>query len=99
MSRPIVIRHGNFNPAHMLDHLRYRLRLKDDASLSRLLDVTPPLLSRIRHRKRCVCAGLMVRIHEATGIHVHDLRVMMGDRRERTRPGVRQRSAASRLMH
>jgi hypothetical protein len=99
MSRPIVIPHGSFNPAHMLDHLRYRLRLKNDASLSRLLDVTPFLLSRIRHRKRSVCAGLMVRIHEATGIRVHDLRVMMGDRRQRTRPGLRQRGATAKPLH
>lgn len=98
MSRPIMIRHGNFDPAHMLDHLRYRLRLKDDASLSRFLDVTRPMLSRVRHRKRVVCAGLMLRIHEATGIRVHDLRVMMGDRRCRVRPGVRQRSCGT-SMH
>lgn len=91
MYRPIHIRHGDFDPAHMLDHLRYRLRLKDDASLSRLLDVTPPMLSRVRHRKRGVCAALIIRIHEATGIRVHDLRVMMGDRRARVRAGQRQR--------
>lgn len=89
MNAPIVIPHGGFDPAHMLDHLRYRLRLKNDASLCRLLDITPPLLSKIRNRKRSVCPGLIIRIHEVTGIHVHDLRVMMGDRRSRMRPPVR----------
>lgn len=89
MSAPIVIPHGNFDPAHMLDHLRYRFRLTTDASLCRMLDVTPPLLSKIRHRKRSVCAGLIIRIHEVTGIRVHDLRVMMGDRRSRMRPPLR----------
>lgn len=89
MSAPIVIPHGQFDPGHMLDHLRYRFRLKNDASLCRLLEVTPPLLSKIRHRKRSVCPGLIIRIHEVTGIRIHDLRVMMGDRRARMRPPLR----------
>jgi hypothetical protein len=95
MTAPTVISHGGFDPAHMLDHLRYRLRLKNDASLCRLLEITPPLLSTVRHRKRSVCPGLIIRIHEVTGIRVHDLRAMMGDRRARMRPPIRN----GRRMH
>jgi hypothetical protein len=97
MTAPIVIAQDSFDPAHMLDHLRYRYRLKNDASLCRMLDVKPPLLSKIRHRKRSVCPSLIIRIHEVTGIRVQDLRVMMGDRRARMRPPIRNGAPVNRV--
>ena len=39
-----------YDPSHLLDTLRERMQLKNDAALSRLLEVAPPVISKIRHR-------------------------------------------------
>jgi len=38
-----------YNPNRLLDTLIERLRLKNDAALSRALEVAPPVISKIRH--------------------------------------------------
>lgn len=85
MFRPILVPLQSYDPSNLLDQLRTKLQLKNDAALSRLLDVKPPLLSKIRHRRQSVSASLIIRIHDTTGIAVRDLRDMMGDRRNKTR--------------
>ena len=75
----------SYNPNHLLDVLQGNLHLKNDAALSRRLEVAPPVLSKIRHRRLPVGASLLIRMHEVTGLSIRDLRDLMGDRRTKYR--------------
>jgi hypothetical protein len=74
-----------YDPNNLLDALHANLRLKNDAALARLLEVNPPVISKIRHRRTSVGGALLIRIHEVTGLSVSDLRFLMGDRRQKYR--------------
>jgi hypothetical protein len=74
-----------YSPARLLDTLIDNLLLKNDAALCRALEVSPPVLSKIRHRKLPVGASLLIRMHEVTGLNIRDLRFLLGDRRTKFR--------------
>jgi hypothetical protein len=76
---------SSYNPDHLLDNLIKRLSLKNDAALSRALEVAPPLISKIRHRRVPVGASLLIRMHEVSSMSVRELRDLMGDRRTKYR--------------
>lgn len=62
-----------------------KLSLKNDAALSRALEVAPPVISKIRHRKLSVGASMLIRMHEISDLSIKDLRILMGDRRDKFR--------------
>lgn len=72
-----------YDPDRLLDEIIRKLRLRNDAALSRVLDVAPPVISKIRKRRLGIGASLLIRMHEATYIDIKDLRALMGDRREK----------------
>jgi hypothetical protein len=74
-----------YNPDNLLDTLIEKLRLKNDAALSRALEVAPPIISKIRHRRLPVGASLLIRMHEVSALSIADLRQLMGDRRAKFR--------------
>ncbi len=74
-----------YDPNHLLDVLIEKLHLKNDAALSRMLEVAPPVISKIRHRRLPVGASMLIRMHEESGLSVRELRVLMGDRRDKFR--------------
>lgn len=74
-----------FNPNHLLDTLIQRMKLKNDAALARLVEVAPPVISKIRHGRLPVGASLLIRMHEETNISIAELRELMGDRRKKYR--------------
>lgn len=76
---------SDYDPNRLLDVLRKNLKVKNDAALSRTLEVAPPVISKIRHRKLPVGAALLIRMHEVTGLNIIDLRYLMGDRRSKFR--------------
>lgn len=65
------------DPNNLLDAVIEILNLKNDAELGRALDVYPPTVSKIRHRKIDITAPMMVRMHEATGLSVRELKRLM----------------------
>ena len=75
----------HYDPDRLLDALIEKLHLKNDAALSRALEVAPPVISKIRHRRLPVGASLLIRMHEVSDLSIRDLRVLMGDRREKYR--------------
>jgi hypothetical protein len=77
----------NYDPNNLLDTLIKQLNLKNDAALSRSLEVAPPVISKIRHRHLPVGASLLIRMHEISDISIKDLRALMGDRRDKFRLG------------
>ena len=74
-----------YNPNLLLDSLLKKMQLRNDAALARMLEVPPPLISKIRHHRLPVGASLLIRMSNVTGISVRDLRDLMGDRRTKYR--------------
>ena len=74
-----------YDPNNLLESLIKKLNLKNDAALSRALEVAPPLISKIRHRRLPVGASLLIRMHEVSDLSIKDLRELMGDRRTKFR--------------
>lgn len=76
---------ASYDPNQLLDMLLLRLNLKNDAALSRVLHVARPVLTGIRLGTLGVGAWLLIRISEVSGLSIADLRLMMGDQRQRLR--------------
>jgi hypothetical protein len=74
-----------YDPDHLLATLIERLNLTNDAALSRALEVSPPVISKIRHRRLPVTASLLIRMHEVSTLSIKELRLLMGDRRQKFR--------------
>jgi hypothetical protein len=75
----------DYDPNNLLDSLLGKLNLKNDAALSRALEVAPPVISKIRHRRLPVGASLLIRMHEVSNLSIRELRALMGDRRNKFR--------------
>jgi plasmid maintenance system antidote protein VapI len=76
-----------YDPNNLLDFLQTALNCESDAALARALDVAPPVISKIRHKRLPVGASLLIRMHEVSGLTIRDLRDLMGDRRQKFRMG------------
>ncbi len=74
-----------YDPDQLLASLIGKLKLKNDAALSRALEVSPPVISKIRHRRLPVTASLLIRMHEVSDLTIGELRGLMGDRRGKFR--------------
>jgi len=78
-----LIEHATYDPNHLLDTLIEKLHLKNDAALAHLLEVEPPVLSYIRHRRFPIGPMLLIRMHEVSDLSIRELRDLMGDHREK----------------
>lgn len=85
MNSSPLLHQPEYDPNHLLDALIEKLHLKNDAALSRSLEVAPPVISKIRHRRLPVGASLLIRMHEVSDLSIKDLRLLMGDRRDKFR--------------
>jgi plasmid maintenance system antidote protein VapI len=74
-----------YNPDNLLDAMLEKLQLKNDAALSRALEVAPPVISKIRHRRIPLGASVLIRMHEISDLSVAELRELLGDRRRKYR--------------
>ncbi len=80
-----VVQLQRYDPDQLLAALLNKLNLKNDAALSRILEVSPPVISKIRHRRLPVTASLLIRMHEVSALSIAELRHIMGDRRNKFR--------------
>jgi len=80
--------HIDYNPHRLLDTLRERLQLPSDCALSRKLKVAASIIDDIRHGRIPVAGSMLIWMSEATGISVPELRVLLGDRRTKSRLSV-----------
>lgn len=85
MTEPGQEAQKTYDPNRLLDALIEKLNLKNDAALSRALEVAPPVISKIRHRRLPVGASLLIRMHEVSNLSIRELRDLMGDRRSKYR--------------
>ena len=85
-----------YDPDNLLNSLIKKLAIKNDAALSRALEVAPPVISKIRHRRLPIGASLLIRMREVANLSIAELRALMGDRRTKYRvSGLRGQSARS----
>lgn len=87
MNSTPVLEQVSYDPNNLLDSVIQKLQLKNDAALSRALEIAPPVISKIRHRRLPIGASFLIRLHEVTNISMKELRGLMGDRREKYRIG------------
>lgn len=72
-----------FKPCDLLDELIKHLGLKNDAALSRALELAAPLISKLRNDGLPVSAFVLIRMHEVSGLSIAELRGLMGDHRKK----------------
>lgn len=65
------------HPHPLLDGVLERMQLKNDAALARLLQVTPPRISKIRRGWLRVSPDMLLRLHEIGQIPLAELRELM----------------------
>lgn len=65
------------NSGTLFDVMLHRLSLKNDAALARLLEVAPPVISKIRHGVLPFGATLIIAVHEVTEWPIKDIKAML----------------------
>ncbi len=68
---------GVYDPNRVLDAIIAKLRLKNDAALSQVLEVAPPVISKIRHNTLPIGATILLRMHEVSDFSIRELRALM----------------------
>lgn len=63
--------------AALLDYLLQTTGVKNDARLGKLLQLSPPFISKVRHGKLNVSDSLILRVHETLGIPVKKIRAIL----------------------
>lgn len=76
MNRARALEPSSFVPNKLLDTLIQKLQLKNDAELCRVLEVQPPIISKIRHRKLAVGATILLRMHEKSDLPIKELKAL-----------------------
>lgn len=61
----------------ILNHILAVAKLKNDAALARLLDVAPPVISKIRAQKLPFGPTLIIKAHEMTGMPVAEIKSVL----------------------
>lgn len=74
-----ALQEPTFKPHKLLDTLISTLRLRNDAELCRQLEVPPPVVSKIRHRRLAVGATMLLRMHEESGISIKGLKDLLAE--------------------
>ncbi len=65
------------NPNYLFNYVLQHMKLKNDAALCRLLEVKPPVISKIRHGKLSVGPLMLLRLHDVTGLSIARLRGLL----------------------
>jgi hypothetical protein len=73
-----LLEQRSYNPDNLLDQLILQLELDNDAGLARALGVSPPIISRVRHRRNAISAALLLRMHDVSHLTIIELRKLMG---------------------
>ncbi|WP_407999969.1 hypothetical protein [Pseudoduganella rhizocola] len=66
------------NVGHLFDQMHRILKLRNDAALASILQVSPSVISRTRRRRIRLSASLMLRLHDVSGLSIQELRAMLG---------------------
>jgi len=66
----------------LLDYLLKTYKIKNDAQLSKALNVMPPVISKIRNRKYPVSAVMILEIHEQFEMPIKQIKVLAAQSEE-----------------
>lgn len=67
-------------PSHpLLDYVKEQYLLQTDIQLAKLLGVTTPCISKVRHKVNPVSSNLLIRVHEITGTPISKLKELLVD--------------------
>lgn len=73
---PNLLRKEEYDPRPALDAVIQDLGLKSDSGLARYLGVGAPLICRVRQKRAILNTNLLVRMHDATGRSLDELRAL-----------------------
>src|SRR5579872_4329029 len=73
----VTLNHFPGDPNILLDALIEKLKLKNDAALSRVLEVAPPVISKLRHGALPIGPTMLIRMHEVSDLNIRDMRALM----------------------
>lgn len=59
---------------HLLDYLRREYSLPSDAALAEAMEVSPPVISKMRNGYIGLTASMMLRIHDAFDIPIAEIK-------------------------
>lgn len=79
----------HYNPANLLNTLQRLFNVKNDRQLAKKLDLQPPLLSKLRHKRIDAPPALLIHLNEETNFSIQELRALMGDHRPHCGPSAR----------
>jgi hypothetical protein len=65
------------DPNKLLDAIIEKLHLKNDAALSRVLEVAPPVISKLRHGALPIGPTILIRMHEVSEMGIREMRALM----------------------
>jgi hypothetical protein len=89
MTFKLIPEGASYDLNRVLDAVIQKLKLKNDAALSRVLEVAPPVISKIRHNTLPIGATILLRMHEVSDFSIRELRALM------VRPGAGTGAAAA----
>ncbi|MBR7793810.1 hypothetical protein KDM87_14525 [Undibacterium sp. FT147W] len=75
--KPVNTEQAKRNNA-FIDLLIQTMELKNDAALSRVLEVAPPVISKIRHGRLPVGASMLISAHEESGLSIREMKDVLG---------------------
>lgn len=70
----------NTPATRLLDYLIAQHQLKNDAALSRLLGIAPPVISKIRYNRLGISAAIMIIIHEKCSMSIAAIKEFLTDK-------------------
>jgi hypothetical protein len=79
----------HYDPETLLDTLTRILGARNDRHLAKRLDVQPSQICKVRKRRVSVASSLLISMHEETGLSIRQLRALMGDYRDHSRPSAK----------
>ena len=62
------------NPNKLLDHLRAIGLGKDDGAIAKRLNITPPVISRLRTGKKRITPKIILAIYDVTDLSIEQIR-------------------------
>jgi hypothetical protein len=76
-----------YDPNQLLDKLSENLNVADDAELAHALELSRPIIGKIRLGKMRVGGTILLRMQELSGIPIQKLKAILGDKRSKFRFG------------
>jgi antitoxin HigA-1 len=75
---------SKYDPDRLLNEMKAALQVPNDSQLAKRLELSVPVICKIRKRVLPVTPTVLLTMHEESGYSIRDLRYLMGDMRPHT---------------